>query len=116
MNSQRCMRVLLTVLLVLVPALVGVLAGSSVESEAAGLSAPQAAYGSDFTLMLIRPDGSLWAGGGDGVGQFAQGDATYTITASVGPNGSISPLGAVLVSGWGRSALHDHPGRPLPGE
>ncbi len=82
MNSWRSMRILLTFLLVVVPALVGVLAGSSVESEAAGLSAPQAAHDSDFTLLLIQPDGSLWAGGGDSVGQFAKGDATHTITAA----------------------------------
>ena len=51
MNGWRCVRVLLTVLLVLVPVVVGMLAGSSVESEAAGLPGPQAAHGSDFTLL-----------------------------------------------------------------
>ena len=98
MSNWRSVWVLLAVLLVLVPISIGVLAGSGAVSEAACQPSPQAAYGSDSTLMLTRPGGSLWAGGGDGVGQFAQGDATHTITASAGPNGSISPPGSVIVS------------------
>ena len=65
MIARRYVRVLFAVLLVLVPATAGLLAGSSVESEAAGL--------------LGAPP-------------------TYTITASAGTGGSISPLGAVSVN------------------
>ena len=95
MNGWRCVRVLLTVLLVLVPAVAGVLAGSSAESEAAGLPGPQAAHGSDFTL-LIQPDGSLWSWGADSAGRRGDG-TTHTITASRGEGGGILPSGDVAV-------------------
>jgi hypothetical protein len=80
-NGWRCVRVLLTVLLVVVPAVVGVLAGSSVESEAAGLPGPHAAHGSDFTL-LIQPDGSLWPWGVNCAGRLGEVPIFYTIAAS----------------------------------
>ena len=62
MGTQRKFTVLLAVVLVLVAAAAGVLLGTISESEAAGLPGPQAAHGSDFSL-LIKPDGSLWAWG-----------------------------------------------------
>ena len=96
MNGWRCLRVLLTILIVLVPAVAGVLAGSRAESEAAGLPGPQAAHGSDFTL-LIQPDGSLWPWGVDSAGQLGD-RTTHTITASGGEDGGISPTGAVTVN------------------
>ena len=71
MSSRRCGRVLVTIVLVLVTAVMGVLAGSSVESEAAGL-----------------------LGDGTAVNHRA---ASHTITATAGANGSISPSGAVEV-------------------
>ena len=71
MNGWRCGRVLLIALLVIVPVAVGVLAGSSAESEAAGLLA-------DGTAVNHRA-------------------AHHTIAASAGANGGISPSGGVQV-------------------
>jgi hypothetical protein len=100
-NSWRCGRLILTVLLFLMP-VVGVLAGSGVESAAAGLAGPQTAHGSAFTL-LEEPDGGIWAWGIFRVGQLGDGmtagdPAPHTITASAGVGGSISPSGAVPVA------------------
>ena len=40
---------------------------------------------------------------------------THTITASAGPNGNISPSGAVTVAGRWQPGLHDHSGRRVRG-
>ena len=103
MSSWRCGRVLVTIVLVLVTAVMGVLAGASVESEAAGLPGPQAARGGDFTPFATS-EGSPWSWGADMAGQLGDGilasstAAVHTITASAGANGSISPRGAVAVA------------------
>ena len=70
MIARRHVRVLLAVLLVLVPAMVGVLAGSSVESEAAGLPGSQAVRSSGLTLLL-EP-------------------GSFSLTYNPGPGGTIS--------------------------
>ena len=96
MSSLRAVRVLLTVLLVLVPAMVGVLAGSSVESEAAGLAGSQGARGSDFGLRL-EPGDTLLSVGALGALELGA-PPTHTITPDAGPGGSITPSTAVEVT------------------
>ncbi|HET6494218.1 MAG TPA: hypothetical protein VFH61_02500, partial [Thermoleophilia bacterium] len=75
MSTRRYVRILLAIVLVLVPAVVGVLAAANVESRAASLPGPQAAHGSDSTL-LIKPNGSLWAWGRNDYGQLGDGTTT----------------------------------------
>ena len=138
MSSVRAVRVLLTALLVLVPAVVGGIAGSSVESEALGspvtfeITVTQSANGTiapgtgsvdqgSSPQYTITPDnGYLIADvlvDGSSVGAVTSHTftnvtaphtisatfavTTHTITASAGPNGSISPSGAVTVNEGG---------------
>jgi len=87
-SSWRCGRVLVTIVLVLVTAVMGVLAGASVESEAAGLPGPQAARGGDFTPFATS-EGSPWSWGADMAGQLGDGILASSTAAvhgvTVGP-------------------------------